>query len=108
MQTLCPLITRTAGVVTQIDILPANVLSQSTRGFDIEADNVSESEKNDVRDFATDYLDIENNLREGKRWGRLYGGSLVLMGLVLTEIFEVKIASLMATSAVPWLRRTAP
>ncbi|MHB1206006.1 MAG: TonB-dependent receptor domain-containing protein [Rhodospirillaceae bacterium] len=38
VQNLCPLIIRNgAGVITQVNISPANVLSQSTKGYDIEA-----------------------------------------------------------------------
>ena len=51
------------------------------RGFEIEGDDIDASDNDDMREFATEHLDLENNLREGKRWGRLYGGSLLLMGI---------------------------
>jgi len=51
------------------------------RGFEIEAPNVNESEKDSIREFATEYLAVETNLREGARWGRLYGGCLLIMGI---------------------------
>src|SRR5580700_2084940 len=51
------------------------------RGFDIEADGVNETAKEAIRDYATEYLDLETNLREAKRWGRLYGGCLCIMGI---------------------------
>jgi uncharacterized protein len=51
------------------------------RGFAIEAKNVNESENQALRDFCTDYLKLETNFLEGKRWGRLYGGALLIMGI---------------------------
>lgn len=51
------------------------------RGFDIDADGVDESGKDDVLEYAGEHLDLNRNLLEGKRWGRLYGGSLLLMGI---------------------------
>jgi phage-related protein (TIGR01555 family) len=62
-------------------IVSKPVEEQFRRGFEIEADNVSASEVDELREFATEYLDVENNMREGKRWGRLYGGTLLVMGI---------------------------
>jgi uncharacterized protein len=51
------------------------------RGFEIEADNVNESQRDTMREFATEHLALERNLRSAKRWGRGYGGCLLLMGI---------------------------
>lgn len=51
------------------------------RGFELEADGVKSSTIQDVREYASEYLNVENNLREGMRWGRLYGGLLAVLGV---------------------------
>jgi len=51
------------------------------RGFEIEADNVESSERDDTRQFATEYLDLEGNMLEAMRWSRLYGGGLLCLGI---------------------------
>lgn len=51
------------------------------RGFEVEAPGIDASATDDVREYASERLDLETNLREGKRWGRLYGGCLLYMNI---------------------------
>ena len=51
------------------------------RGFAIEGDGIKQTDNDAIRDFCTDHLRLETNFLEGKRWGRLYGGSLLIMGI---------------------------
>jgi phage-related protein (TIGR01555 family) len=51
------------------------------RGYDIESDDLTSSQTEAVREYATDVLDLDTNLREGFRWGRLYGGCLLLLNV---------------------------
>lgn len=51
------------------------------RGFKAEADGVKASEVADVREFAREKLHLEENFKQGSKWGRLYGGHLLVMNI---------------------------
>jgi uncharacterized protein len=61
-----------------VDTLPDECFR---RGYDIEADGISASQTDAIRDFGTQELAIEQNMLEGYRWGRLYGGSILLLNI---------------------------
>ena len=75
------------------------------RGYDLEADGITSSQTTDVRDYATEVLDLDTNIREGMRWGRLYGGCLLLLnvddgGYPWEPLDETKIRSFNSVSLV--------
>lgn len=51
------------------------------RGFEIEADGVDASAIADVREFATEHLELEETIRNGMKWGNLWGGCLAIMNI---------------------------
>jgi hypothetical protein len=51
------------------------------RGYDIECDGLSASQTDDLREFATEEMDLDTNMKEGMRWGRQYGGCLLLLNI---------------------------
>jgi phage-related protein (TIGR01555 family) len=51
------------------------------RGYDAEADGISASETKDFLAWCNETLELEENLTEGDVWGRLYGGSLLILGI---------------------------
>lgn len=51
------------------------------RGFQIESEDIQPSDRDDLRDWATEYLEVEQNFQEGMRWGRGYGGSLLVLNI---------------------------
>ena len=50
-------------------------------GYDLEGDDVSESEANEFRDWLVEMFAFDDTVLEGFRWGRLFGGGLLIMGL---------------------------
>lgn len=63
------------------------------RGWELEGSingkPLKDSEVKDCEQWAAEYLDLQENMREGARWGRAYGGALNVMtiddGRPLTE-----------------------
>ena len=51
------------------------------RGYDAEADGIKASETKDFLAWCNETLELEENLTEGDVWGRLYGGSLLILGV---------------------------
>ena len=51
------------------------------RGWDLTADGLDTSAISDFREWATETYDIETELENGHKWGRCYGGNLLIMGL---------------------------
>ena len=54
------------------------------RGYEIESSDVKAvkaTQVDELRDYATDVLGLEEEFREGLTWGRLYGGFLLVMNI---------------------------
>lgn len=51
------------------------------RGFDLTADGFETTAISDFREWATEEYDVENQLEEGHKWGRCFGGNLSILGL---------------------------
>jgi phage-related protein (TIGR01555 family) len=66
-------------------IVSKRVDEQFRRGWELEGSvngtPLKQQEVKDAEDWATEYLDLHENFREGARWGRLYGGALNIMAI---------------------------
>lgn len=52
-----------------------------SQGYDLTADGVDASAIEDLREDADERLNLDVQLYEGMKWGRTYGGCLLLLGL---------------------------
>ena len=51
------------------------------RGFELEMVDVEKTAIEDFREWATETFQVEMNLREGRKWGGAYGGTLLVLGV---------------------------
>ena len=51
------------------------------RGYESEAESCTASETKAVDDYCRQVLQLDRNLRDGMKWGRLYGGYLLVMNI---------------------------